>query len=92
MIESLLLGTFISLQSLDVGTTCYALNTGRFIEKNSLLPTSCLNIGLVKSSSVIGLIYLGNKLKTKKGKIVYYSILIGISSYPVIHNIKELRK
>ena len=93
MIKNILLTTFISFQSTDVSLTCYALNTGKFIEANNIMPSSCLKIGLIKSSTVGGLVYLGEKrIKTKKGKIIYYSILSGISLYPVIYNIKQIKR
>ena len=91
MLEGLLLGTFIGLQTIDTGTTCYALSTGRFVEANMLMPSTCPKIALVKAGITGGAVLWGRRMDSRKGKIVYYAILAGVSVYPVVHNIRALR-
>lgn len=85
---SFLLSTWLSLQALDMTTTCQALNKPNTYEANSLLPDSCLKIATVKTGLAGLESYSIYKLSKHHSKLAKGLMLVGIgsSSYAVIHN------
>ena len=88
---NVLLSVFLSLQAADVGTTCHALSAGYFREGNGLMPSTCAGIAPLKIGATAGIVTLAQlKVKREHRKWVYL-VVAGISTYPVVHNVRTLQ-
>lgn len=79
-----LLLTFILAQAADTSTSCYAFSKG-YMEANPVLPTNCAKLTTIKSSLIVGSLFVPKKAK----RIVYITGVIA-GTYATIHNIRRL--
>ncbi len=94
MLKSMLLIAYLSGASLDVATTCSALNQG-FVEGNPIYGSGagCGRVAVIKAATTSGLVYLvETKVKTKKSKVISYALLAGVSAIPVVLNTRTINR
>ncbi len=92
--HGILLSAYLAMAAGDAITTCQGFNRG-FVEGNALYmgTDSCAKVATVKVATTAGLTWLvEKKVKTKKGKIVAYAVLAGISAVPVVLNHRTINR
>lgn len=94
MLETLLLGAWIGCQSLDLGTTLYALNRPGYREANPLMAGSQTKIIAIKVSVNVGAFAFNQAFIPKGRKIRYVlpSVYAGLGCLAGGINIHTLRK
>lgn len=94
MLKAILLSSYLSLVGADVGITCHALGTGLHAEGNPIYfgTENCAKIAAIRGAGVAGSVFLIEKgVRTKKGKVIAYAVLAGISAVPVVLNARTIR-
>lgn len=92
--HGILLSAYLFMAAGDVATTCKAFNQG-LVEGNPFYgsTSSCGKVAAIKGLTTGGATFLiEKKVKTKKGKIIGYAVLAGISAVPVVLNSRTMAR
>lgn len=88
----LLLTALLSLQAVDLGTSCVAFARG-YGERNPFVPSSCgLAIAEVGAVDTAGIWFVQQRIATPWKRRLIYGLAAVAMVHPVLHNIRELRR
>ena len=93
----LLLGSYLTLNGVDVAQTMYGVGTNQIYEANPVLAPLSQHpavFGAVKMGSTGGIMYSIYRLRETHPKTAYVLAIlgVGVESYVTIHNAHELSK
>jgi hypothetical protein len=86
--------SFVLAQAADAGSSCYAFQTGRFVEANGLLSSNCARVTITKAAYTGLVVWTHAKLSKNHPKAARVSLWIatGLSVVPLAWNLHALTR